>query len=278
MIELECAGYIDRQKIRSWILINPGSQFSVPALGSVRLSTFVVLMAPRVGSCILALFLFVTNSVISRAMSTPLAKVLNDLAAANKLPSVIVFDLDNTLWTPELYQLYKTPIANRNIELFPGALEVLQCLHELQATSSSCPLLAIASRATENDWAQSLLDQFPIAGAGTANAVRMRQLFRDDLIYIECRSKRWHFREIQSACGNVPFSEMVFFDDDMYLNLDEISGIGVLSCHTPRGLTVDLFRETMIKYSELRDNQDAEMGQILDARNLGLTTTTRKKK
>lgn len=218
------------------------------------------------------------------AMSS-LTHVLRNLALAHKLPQVIVFDLDNTLWTPELYQLYNKPVANRDIRLFPDALEVLKSLYELQQMPDvSCPLLAIASRAMEDDWAQALFDQFPIVGAGTANAVRMRQLFpRDDLIYIECRSKQWHFREIQSACGgpqNMPFSEMVFFDDDMSLNLREISRLGTLCCHTPRGLTVDLFRETMVQYGSLlsEDKHDTgATGQILTARSLGLTKSGKQK-
>ena len=44
-------------------------------------------------------------------------------------PKLIVFDLDNTLWQPELYQMRgKKPKANKDIKLTAGALDALHDL------------------------------------------------------------------------------------------------------------------------------------------------------
>ncbi|KAH8057797.1 hypothetical protein JL722_6336 [Aureococcus anophagefferens] len=57
-------------------------------------------------------------------------------ATATTLPKLLVFDLDHTLWTPELYTLrrlpgYQTaappgPVADADVSLFPGAAAVLE--------------------------------------------------------------------------------------------------------------------------------------------------------
>ena len=86
------------------------------------------------------------------------------------LPRVIVFDLDNTLWTPELYQLRRLersdqiPVAGSDVELFDGAKEVLEnILPNLRGSDGDeKPILAIASRTNRVDWAENLLDQFQL--------------------------------------------------------------------------------------------------------------------
>eukprot|EP00956_Cyclotella_meneghiniana_P026797 scaffold58775_cov39-Cyclotella_meneghiniana.AAC.2 len=66
------------------------------------------------------------NTVKTRFSSSPSSSHLNSM------PSLIVFDLDNTLWTPELYQLRsiarsnQTPVAHRDVKLFDGAHAILQ--------------------------------------------------------------------------------------------------------------------------------------------------------
>jgi magnesium-dependent phosphatase 1 len=214
--------------------------------------------------------------------------LLHDLHQKELLPRLIVFDLDNTLWTPELYEFWNhKPIANKTIHLFPDALKILQSLHHFQQQQHpNGPMsLAIASRASEKDWAQELLRTFQVVPGAP-----LIQLFPH--VRIQTGSKRRHFESLQRST-QIPFSEMLFLDDDEYLNLHEVSSMGVLCCHTPRGITEALFYGSLRKYAELKsgngcsnqyDNSDDDakdedwMGYILNQQNLGLVTLPKGKR
>ncbi len=42
------------------------------------------------------------------------------------LPKLVVLDLDNTCWTPELYELDGMPKPDQDIELFPATKMALK--------------------------------------------------------------------------------------------------------------------------------------------------------
>jgi magnesium-dependent phosphatase 1 len=184
------------------------------------------------------------------------------LASLDQAPKLIVFDLDNTLWTPELYQIRQKqpPIANRDIHLFPAALEFLQYWH----SNSSTMQLAIASRTNKRAWAEQLLRDFTVA-----DGVSVGDLMAHVEIYTG--SKKKHFAALRDAAG-CTYSDMLFFDDDAALNLGEVSSLGVLCCHTPAGLTVPHVCQSLRHFSKLRAGHDAGhwMGYMLNAQNLNL--------
>jgi len=149
------------------------------------------------------------------------------------LPKVIVFDLDNTLWTPELYQLRRLersnqkPVAGRDVKLFDGAKEVLETVipNLGERDGDNKPILAIASRTNKVAWAEDLLDQF-----------QLRDRF--DAIEIFPGVKTNHFLKIQRLT-KVPFNEMMFFDDardGRYGNCEPVAAMGVFCVHCPDGL------------------------------------------
>lgn len=121
------------------------------------------------------------------------------------VPSLIVFDLDNTLWTPELYQLRsiardnRHPVAHRDVKLFPGAHKIIQQIKEDPEKRFVNTKFAVASRTKSVDWAHSLLDQF-----------KLRDVF--NFVEIFPGDKKRHFRNLRRASG-IDFSEMLFFDD-----------------------------------------------------------------
>jgi magnesium-dependent phosphatase 1 len=84
----------------------------------------------------------------------------------SSVPSLIVFDLDNTLWTPELYQLRKLernniePVAHKDVQLFPAAKEIIETLKRDEKYSKT--KFAVASRTKSVSWAHSLLKQFDL--------------------------------------------------------------------------------------------------------------------
>jgi magnesium-dependent phosphatase 1 len=198
------------------------------------------------------------------------------LASLEHAPALIVFDLDNTLWTPELYQIRQknSPVAGRDISLFPGALEILQFLADCQnnGDSPSSPLkntkLAIASRTNKGAWAEQLLLEFFVClSSDDVTLSPIRDLFHHVEIYTG--SKKKHFAALRNAAG-CTYSDMLFFDDDARLNLNEVSQLGVLCCHTATGITVPQFEQSLLKYSELRTGHDANhwMGHVLNDSNL----------
>lgn len=154
-------------------------------------------------------------------------------SALDAVPKLIVFDLDNTLWTPELYQLRKLqrnnqfPVANKDVKLFPAAAKILAELAEggNSTTTFADTKFAIASRTQSGEWAHDLLDQFGI-----------RDLFE----YVEIFSgdKKRHFANLRRDSG-IDYSDMLFFDDSRdgrYGNCVPVSSLGVLSVHCPNGI------------------------------------------
>jgi len=137
------------------------------------------------------------------------------VAAGGTLPRMIVFDLDNTVWTPELYTLRHlpgyaragppNPVAGKDVWLLDGAAAAL---HEL--ATCACwrgASIAVASRTNKGGWARSLLSQFEVPGTpGRKLDVMLshRQIFTG--------SKVSHFEALRAESG-LDYSEMLFFDD-----------------------------------------------------------------
>jgi magnesium-dependent phosphatase 1 len=157
------------------------------------------------------------------------------------LPKLIVFDLDNTLWSPELYQLRNhqrtntVPVAGKDVKLLEGAQAALALKPDLPDTQ-----FAVASRTKSVEWAHALLKQFDID-----------HLF--DYIEIFPGHKRTHLENIQRNSG-IQFCEMLFFDDarhGKYGNCEPVSQMGVLAVHCPSGLhTPDVFHTGLERYKE----------------------------
>mmetsp|Transcript_21479 Transcript_21479/g.30359 ORF Transcript_21479/g.30359 Transcript_21479/m.30359 type:complete len:539 (+) Transcript_21479:91-1707(+) len=178
-------------------------------------------------------------------------------------PKLLVFDLDNTLWTPELYQIRQRqlPQVNEEIWLFEDARAILRhLLHEKDSIWEDTEL-AIASRTHKGDWANKLLKQFNIDGTTLEDMIPHKEIYKG--------SKKEHFANLRESTG-IPYHEMVFFDDDATMNLGEVSQLGVLCCHCPRGLTTDLFAASMMKYQSLKQEDEKWMGYVLNGQNLGL--------
>ena len=160
-------------------------------------------------------------------------------------PALIVFDLDNTLWTPELYQLRSLqrqknamPRAGIDVDLFPGARAVIESIRSDEGRWSNVRF-AVASRTKSVEWAHHLLGEFGI-----------RDIF--DHVEIFPGDKIAHFNNLREKSG-IPFERMIFFDDarhGRYGNCVPVSRLGVLSVHTPGGLHCEtIFHTAMERFS-----------------------------
>mmetsp|Transcript_12610 Transcript_12610/g.26073 ORF Transcript_12610/g.26073 Transcript_12610/m.26073 type:complete len:569 (-) Transcript_12610:544-2250(-) len=178
----------------------------------------------------------------SKSLSLDDSSLLDDSC----LPQMIIFDLDNTLWTPELYQLRSLqrqknamPRAGIDVDLFPGARAVIDSIRSDEGGRWSNVRFAVASRTKSVEWAHHLLDQFGI-----------RDIF--DHVEIFPGDKIAHFNNLREKSG-IPFERMIFFDDarhGRYGNCVPVSRLGVLSVHTPGGLHCEtIFHTAMERFA-----------------------------
>ena len=226
----------------------PGSSQPTMTWSSSMLSRCVLLAVLSLPAVLVSSFAPPTTNVVQRRSSSALAS----------LPGLIVLDLDNTVWTPELYQLRKiarqngTPKAGLDVELFPGTKQVFEQIRTDRENGGewSNVRLAVASRTKSVDWAHNLLDQFGI-----------RDLFHHVEIFPGDKQK--HFRNLQEASG-IPYEKMLFFDDardGRYGNCVPVSQLGVLAAHTPGGIyTEAVFHTAIEKYKEW----DGQAGTIIE--------------
>lgn len=221
------------------------------------------MMTMRRASVVLALLLFVVRNVrgfgarlfldmsttrrsaarmsISKSHTIKKTTVTSQLSASS--PKLIVFRMDNTVWTPELYTLRniqhhkKIPVAGKDVKLFPGAQAALDMKKAGKLLNIR---FAVASRTKSVDWAHDLLDQFGI-----------REHF--DHVEIFPGNKQTHFANLQAASG-IAFHEMLFFDDardGKYGNCVHVAELGVLSVHCPNGLvSASLFEIGLQRFSQ----------------------------
>ena len=160
-------------------------------------------------------------------------------------PKLIVLDLDNTVWTPELYQLRQLqrrnqfPVAGKDVTLMKGAAELLTKVRDGDYFPSSTKF-AVASRTQSGEWANDLLDQFEI---------------RDVVDYVEIfpGNKKRHFENLRRDSG-IDYADMLFFDDardGKYGNCVPVSEMGVLSVHCPTGLeTASVWETALDRFEE----------------------------
>jgi magnesium-dependent phosphatase-1 len=175
--------------------------------------------------------------------------------------------LDEDHHMPELIVLdqlnpKKTPRAKKDIHLFPEIPLVFRAATD----HPSPPQWAIASRAQTVDWAWQLLTEFEWDSDPNDHNVPygcLADYFPPEYIQIYGGSKKRHLQELREVSG-IPYHKMVFFDD-WTVNLQEVAQLGVLSCHCPNGLNLDIFRSSLKQYHSLKEQYEDNnwMGYII---------------
>lgn len=135
-------------------------------------------------------------------------------------PRVIVWDLDGTLWSPEMYQLWGggAPFAALNdgehvvdrsgtkVELLADARAIL---NKLRGAEFEHIKLAIASTCDEPKWAAECLAKIRVENRA------LKDHFHDDVVEIyKASSKEVHLKAIakKSSCE---LHDMIFFDNQV---------------------------------------------------------------
>jgi len=151
----------------------------------------------------------------------------------NSAPSLVVFDLDFTLWDcgglwvdctrpPYIRDAEERILdsSRRVMRLYPDVPEILD-----KVEAMGCPM-ALASRTEQPEWARELLD-----------LMEYRHRFDHEEIFPT--SKLAHFSNLKRDTG-IPYHQMLFFDDE-FRNIAEVGELGVKCVEIHRGLDRDAF-------------------------------------
>lgn len=185
-----------------------------------------------------------------RFSMAPSLKQASRQGAVNEgIPTLIVFDLDGCLWSPEMYELLwqgreaGSPFTSLSenemrsnsgtaVKLLGDVANVLEELHSNPKWKDT--QVGISSRTDEPDWARELLQKFQLP----QSQVPLQTVFKGP-IEISYDSKTTHFQRISKSTG-VPLEEILFFDNE-FGNCKSVSKQGVSVCHCPEGVTRDAF-------------------------------------
>ena len=154
-------------------------------------------------------------------------------------PSLVVFDLDFTLWdcggtwcdclSPPFRMSGERIVdrLGRVVRLYDEVHEILDDCDRKRITK------ALASRTEQPEWAKQLVDLLGIT-------------HRFELAEIYPSSKVRHFEALRKASG-VEFDQMLFFDDEKR-NIVEVGDLGVVCIHVDDGVTRRAFQEGLRQY------------------------------
>lgn len=211
------------------------------------------------------------HPAMTAATSSATDFACDSLPASATMPSLVVFDLDATLWTPELYQLRKLPgykdasgpgpVANKDVKLFDGAKGALREVASAERWKG-CKV-AVASRTNKGPWAKSLLKQFEVddgSGRSLDALIDFKEIFTGD--------KTRHFESLREKTG-IAYEDMLFFDDakgGRYGNCEPVARMGVMSVHTPEGLTSEVWKNAVEAFAAAKAAGGGDrMGKVVDA-------------
>ncbi|KAF8874393.1 magnesium-dependent phosphatase-1 [Gymnopilus junonius] len=188
-------------------------------------------------------------------------------------PQLVAFDLDYTLWDLWIDTHVTGPLKrngntiNEVLDKFDEPIsfykDVPEILHGLRSRSLPVKgdevqedrqvVIAACSRTHAPDLAQQCLRLLlipPSSGSQSPRHTPAIEFFDELEIYPGSKIK--HFREIHKRTG-VPFSEMLFFDDES--RNAEVEKLGVTFCHVPRGLNSQIFEKGLKEWRRRQANE-----------------------
>lgn len=166
-------------------------------------------------------------------------------------PKLIAFDLDATLWYPEIDMLSGPPFRREEGGRLVVDRSGEQCrlmgashdiLHELVMTDHfKGSKVAYISRCDIPKWANQCLSLFE-----AAPGVTLRQAAHYWEIYPGRKTN--HFRKVHKESG-IAYRDMLFFDNE-YRNIRDCSAIGITCMYTPDGMTRQVWEKGLQKHAK----------------------------
>jgi magnesium-dependent phosphatase 1 len=167
------------------------------------------------------------------------------------LPRVVVFDLDGTLWSPEMYELWGggSPFqphakrkdalldkSGRTVALLGDARSIMQQLAFDPRWKQNKTIVGISSTCDEPAWARECMSKLFL---DDANATPMTQLFEGFTeIYSALKSEQFRqlLRKAQRVDPSIDdFSHFLFFDNQRN-NIEDVGRLGVTCIYCPDGM------------------------------------------
>jgi magnesium-dependent phosphatase 1 len=172
------------------------------------------------------------------------------------LPKLVVYDLDDTIWFPELYMMAGAPFrkdvgsreirdsAGVEIAVYPAARESMRLIAQTsEAFRARGTKIAVASRTHRGKWANDLMALFEFDDCPS---------MKDWISYIDIASgtKMRHFERLRKLSG-VPYDDMLFFDNERD-NCVDVAQLGVCCIHCPSGMSQDAWERGLRLFAELK--------------------------
>jgi magnesium-dependent phosphatase 1 len=195
------------------------------------------------------LFLLVLGFVVIRMAAS---KKLSPRVA---LPKLICFDLDGTIWYPDMYMLWGggAPFtivnaqklldnAGQEVKLLGISGKILQDINTQEEFKDT--QVAWVSKTDEPSWADECLRKFE-----TPSGIKLIDTAQHKHV---CKgSKASHFRNLQRETG-VSFDDMLFFDNESG-NIQTVRSLGVISVYCPDGMTEEIWLEGLRRFEKSRN-------------------------
>ena len=164
---------------------------------------------------------------------------------AQTLPGLVVYDLDDTVWFPELYMIAGAPFTKLRgnavedvmgdvLRVYSAARRSIAQVYAHDAFRRRGTKIAVASRTHRGKWARELMEMFEViedddGGVSLADAA--------PLVDIASGTKTKHFQRLRERTG-VAYADMLFFVN-VRVNVDEVARMGVRCVHCPGGLSAE---------------------------------------
>lgn len=162
------------------------------------------------------------------------------------MPRLVAFDLDGTIWNPEMYQLWgggapfrgdghghMTDSKNTKINLLGNTREVFSSLrYDKEFIDTK---VAWVSCTDEPEWAEVLLNAFKLpCGASLSSCIHSSQIYK--------ANKADHFKRLKAEFSDIEYSEMLFFDNERS-NIVNVGRLGVKCVYCPDGLSESVWEQ-----------------------------------
>lgn len=179
------------------------------------------------------------------------------------IPRLVVFDLDFTLWYPEMYELDGAPFkknpntgavidrSGEQVHFFPAVHSVLSIL-ETDPQFKDTTEVEVASKTTEPQWAKTCMRLMDVDVADQNETTGRKTALQSVVDYeaIYPRNKRIHFAQLKEQSG-VEYEDMLFFDNEYYNTVD-VGRLGVVCAYCPQGLSKGAWIQGMEVFQEAK--------------------------